>query len=307
MLFIQHSCYFCDHVFGVTKDFFKQYFKHMAKHRNVHNMIFICPLERCSKAYKTYQGLYNHCKRLHITFSKASFGENEERTKSERAAILCKLDSCQMPFFDMKMLIKHTKNHLRSVSGADVPISCPFQNCSRAYSNILSFSSHLSRTHRQLDTELLKHQSATSSHKISENCQSCFLPFSETDNSGHLLDNDNQCNINDLVTANTALHMPGNSTDVSLLSESVLKNIVEQFAMFFLKLEARHLVPQKTIQNVFDEIRILTKNADDRFKLCLIRTLNLNESEEKIFNNVFNSQSCSALLQNECCALSTAF
>ena len=57
----------------------------MAKHCNMHSVIFICPLKRYSKAYKTYyQGLYNHCKRLHTTFLKASFGENDERKKVKR-------------------------------------------------------------------------------------------------------------------------------------------------------------------------------------------------------------------------------
>ena len=56
----------------------------MAKHCNMHSVIFICPLKRYSKAYKTYyRGVYNHCKRLHTTFLKASFGENDERNKSE--------------------------------------------------------------------------------------------------------------------------------------------------------------------------------------------------------------------------------
>ena len=54
----------------------------MAKHCNMHSVIFICSLKRYSKAYKTYyRGLYNHCKRLYTTFLKASFGENDERKK----------------------------------------------------------------------------------------------------------------------------------------------------------------------------------------------------------------------------------
>ena len=67
--------------------------------------------------------------------------------------------------------------------------------------------------------------------------------------------------------------MPGNTKDVSLLSKSVLKS--------------SELSASKNIQNVFDETRILTENADDSLKLCL---------------------ACfAAPLQNECCVLSTTF
>ena len=67
--------------------------------------------------------------------------------------------------------------------------------------------------------------------------------------------------------------MPGNTKDVSLLSKSVRKS--------------SELSASKNIQNVFDETRILTENADDSLKLCL---------------------ACfAAPLQNECCVLSTTF
>ena len=63
--------------------------------------------------------------------------------------------------------------------------------------------------------------------------------------------------------------MPGNTKDVSLLSKSVLKS--------------PELSASENIQNVFDETRILTENADDSIKLCLACTLNLNNFEEKTF------------------------
>ena len=63
--------------------------------------------------------------------------------------------------------------------------------------------------------------------------------------------------------------MPGNTKDLSLLSKSVFKS--------------SELSASENIQNVFNETRILTENADDSIKLCLAFTLNLNKSAEKTF------------------------
>jgi len=298
LIMLAQSCSICDHTFSETTNYFRTYFKHLAKHRNMHNMTLTCPDLNCPNIYKSYQGLYNHFKRCHIAFRRTFIAENFERTGyGNELVFICKLDSCQLTFTDMKILIKHTYSHLRSNTGSDTEITCPYQNCTRAYINILSLRSHISRCHKQIVEKSSLAYTAHSSvgTDIIELQESAICDHRQDDDAG--------------TATGTTSHALNNISisDVSFLSESVHDCFVNPFAMFCLKLEACHLVPRSIIQSVFDEIKILSENADSNLKDRLAHTLHLSETQSNDLNDVFDTQSFSAILQNECNGLSTTY
>ena len=63
---------------------------------------------------------------------------------------ICPLKFCQEPFVYLKPYISHLKTHMKY----DFSIGCPFPNCTKSYSVVSSFSTHLSRNHCKNDTVL---------------------------------------------------------------------------------------------------------------------------------------------------------
>lgn len=113
------------------------YVDHCRIHKNVHNVDFPCAFSNCRRRFINCNSFKCHVLRDH-TFSKY----NEA---SKNVSLNCSLPFCENVFFaDLPALLLHIKQHIY----AGIKLKCPYLNCSSSFACISSFTSHLSRYHR---------------------------------------------------------------------------------------------------------------------------------------------------------------
>lgn len=126
---------------------------------------------------------------------------------------------------DVHNLIAHIKTHLDEKA----KIICPFISCNRFYQVKSSFSSHVSRCHWD-SMNTIKRVTLKNNYV-----------------------NDHQeSNVSNYNSANDVNEI---FEDGNILNDSTLnQNFVRNLALFYLKLETKHLLPSSTIQKISEEI-----------------------------------------------------
>ena len=176
-----------------------------------------------------------------------------QQDRRKRVVLNGTLEWCGKKCIDYKSLIKHLKSHIRE----NIEIECPFPNYSSAYNKVSSFSSHLTRMHKvhlRARQEVVHHVSRSLSQdaELGDNIN---------------LDAENADIVNDIEYINDS-HVKDVFETGELEGNDDLNAVdLNPFAMFLLKLESKLLVPQSTIQAIFDEIvaRILRENLSSRY------------------------------------------
>ena len=270
------SCYFCGNKFSSFS--IELYLKHMARHRCIHNFKFKCGYLSCPTTYKSYSALYTHCKRHHFAYRKRTnivlLTEADIGTSSVLPTPNCTVPSCQRTCKDRKHLVNHMKSHIRM----NCEIQCPFRNCSSRYSKVSSFSSHLSRCHRDVSHD--EQLCSTGSVNIQE-----LQKIEELD-----------CSANDSFTSVSQTRSAANSGNDTI---EMTRDIINPFAMLLLKLESKLLVPQSTIQILVEELMHITESTDEHLKTVLTKKLDLPETHCSSLKRVFENESLSSLLNNK--------
>ena len=105
-------------------------------------------------------GLKIYCDLIAISFFKALIMSD--------IIYKCPVEYCEKTFLSSADIIAHLKTHIKYGH----KIKCPYVLCEKSYNYVSSFSSHISRVHRQsMHAPLL--------HKLEESCeeQHLFLPM----------------------------------------------------------------------------------------------------------------------------------
>ena len=117
-------------------------------HSNEANITFLCAFDTCKRAFRTYSAFKSHVFRDHVNDS------NKRKLSVGEASVMlhCPLGFCGRHIESLQDLIKHLKDlikHLKDHIMQGNEIICPFQGCGMKYSVKSSFSSHLSRHHKE--------------------------------------------------------------------------------------------------------------------------------------------------------------
>ncbi|XP_055959220.1 uncharacterized protein LOC126831692 [Patella vulgata] len=152
----------------------------------------------------------------------------------------CSVAGCQEASDSPPSLIAHLKTHL--VKGDQ--ICCPISPCKSLFKIKSSFSSHLTRKHHNWTKDSFNRQS------VDDNITSD-SEYSAVDNY-QLDDVDQEGSVDNIDIDEYDTIADENDEDISV--EDYESNFMTSFALFYLKLQAKQLIPQSTIQFIVEEI-----------------------------------------------------
>lgn len=248
----------------------KLYVDHWRIHRNVHNVDFPCAYINCRRRFINYNTFKSHVIRDH------SFSKSNETSKN--VSLNCSLPLCKNLFFaDLPSLISHIKKHI----DAGIKLKCPYSNCSFSFLNKSSFTSHLSRYHRNWGIDAL-----------SQN-------YFASQNESPLCDNE--------TSASSSSFENNNGGTYPVYKPTSLDNFSKDMGLFYLKLQAKKLVPISTIQLINDEIQkindshieILSENLKSKLKSHNIPNSDIDKIIDDIKNNDIFSKCNSEILRSD--------
>ena len=203
-------------------------------------------------------------------------------------AVVCVLEFCGRKCEDLKDLLTHIKEHI----SAGLEICCPFHGCDKHFSKKSSFTSHLSRCHRNYSVQdvakkfLVDHDLGrqSGSHDCEDNLFEPNVPISESDieeNEDHELAN------------------------ADFGPDTWVTDYTKCIALFLLKLQTKNLIPVKTIQGIVDELHFMQQSAIDLSVSYIkgkVATIGLSEEAHKEVDDIINSMenlSCSLMSKSE--------
>lgn len=193
----------------------KCYMLHCRTHRNRHNREFPCGFQLCCRTFKNYSAFRSHIQRDHISVS----------TDAKNVELKCPLQFCNdLAFNSIQLFFSHLKLHITN----GITIQCPFHDCHVNFSKIKSFSSHISRYHKNRNLHKL---SDTCKHRNEENAHSYVVESTEMSPN---MSNEN-ANVSNILTADST------------------KQLRVNMGLFYLKLYAKYLLPNSVIQNIVEQ------------------------------------------------------
>ncbi|XP_054772889.2 uncharacterized protein LOC129280926 [Lytechinus pictus] len=217
-----------------STDSLKQFSDHFKVHRNVANFDFPCGVPGCCRTFRHYSSFKAHVYRDHQHLSR------KHAVQHVHITLYCPL--CAVKFTEISDVLSHLKGHISS--GVAVP--CPFAHCQKQFSVKSSFSSHISRQHSKRQVEFLsesvlreKYKALTESNPAEEDDQE--FPDEE------------------ILHCTDDVKVDDTEEDVFVTNDVFKENL----ALFYLKLEAKFLLPSSTIQeivNSFQEIHSLSNS-----------------------------------------------
>lgn len=214
------SCNFC----GKSVKSLRGYVLHCKLHRNEPRCLFKCFAADCKQTFVTYASFKAHFYRKHNVSAPVNV-----TVGTAAVAVKCAVALCERQCQDAKSLISHLKEHI--VEGRAV--SCPVRGCTDVFKVKSSFTSHMSRKHRDFTesriSDLYRDLSAYQSSSQS-------LP-TELHDSGP-----------EFVEAGTD---EGDTDTSGDFSDLFLRNV----CLFYLKLQGQFLLPASTTQHIVEEIQ----------------------------------------------------
>jgi len=220
--------YTCKHCCYNTSGL-KAFVSHCSLHRNVCGVQFSCPVKNCLFSFSNYYTLKSHVRRLHLEDLRPL-----RKFRDIEVPLICNIFSCGKVFQTLTDFLNHLNFHFSDGSGISVP--CPYDGCGKSFSIRSSFSSHISRKHRDTCTQNLA--AAVLHDWAGEGCHVI----------EDVVDTGDDCIETHLLNVNE--------------QDAFLKSI----AMFYLKLQAKFLLPATTIQQILEEYKIV--NAVGQQHIC---------------------------------------
>ena len=255
-----YNCCIC----GVSIHSQKAYVVHCKLHRNEPRCIFKCVAIGCKLFFSRYAAFKSHFYRHHNGASSAVHDV-------ALATLKCTVSPCETQCDGVKELVHHLKQHI--VEGR--PVNCPVRGCKTVFTVKSSFTSHMSRKHRQCSANMI---CGTLQDKNPE-CPST--------SEQRITD----CTIEATSSVSVAEDTIG---DMSNFSDLYLRNV----CMFYTKLQGQNLVPASTIQNIVEEIQNIHELGQtytlNRLKLVLKELSVSDEDIVKICDTVKESDLFSA-------------
>lgn len=253
-----YSCPLCRHLSKSVKS----YIDHFRLHRNIPNFKIPCPYQHCLHTLSTHSALRSHVARKHCCQSRR---HNELELQIREVALVCKDALCRKICISRIDLIKHLKEHIKDGGN----IACPYKNCSSNYTKLGSFKAHISRMHRNETVgnidDAYKHGNISSE------------PLPDRDISDE----------NESMEVEEVMHLGSDNIQVSEDNDDnsevdYSSILLEDIALFYLKLQAEHLIPASTIQKIHSEFQNLHEISRDQVVKKLTQQLaacNINDDK----------------------------
>ena len=178
--------------------------------------------------------LKTHLHRTHGLQTKKKESVRNDYTENKKGKYVCTVEICRKEFDNLPILLKHLKVH---ITKTQEKITCPFRRCRRQYTVLSSFTSHLSKIHKNHEKLLLDHDRSCSTENTIQNS----IADEVTD--------ERPLDINDHINISVAPERQEIQPDINLESDLFLYNV----AQFYLKLESQLLIPASTIQLILEE------------------------------------------------------
>lgn len=222
---------------------------------------------KCSKTLNSFEKLLTHLSLIHA---------NEHNF-----SINCNFDGCQKLFKNVGSFKSHTfrkhysllqeqksksglllkcktckKNveelnlHLRKHCTDGQAIICPAPSCNHKYTVFSSYTSHFSRNHGNLSKQLDKESANVDSQEVT-------LPVQEA--------------------------TPFENTDTTVTYENCMKR---NLALLQLKIQEKYMIPQSTVQKIFDDYKEIFKLSNDSLTLQLEDVLSKGGVNEKTVDSI---------------------
>uniref|UniRef100_A0A9J7XWE9 Histone H2B n=1 Tax=Cyprinus carpio carpio TaxID=630221 RepID=A0A9J7XWE9_CYPCA len=232
-----------------SSDTIPRYVKHVKVHRNRANFRYPRGISKCPCNFKTFCALQTHMYRNH---------SKPKPARSQKCVDLnCQVEECTFKSSHLSSLCEHLNMHIRDGE----KIVCPISTCQKLFSVRSSFTSHLSRKHAK---DLVA-------------CRD-----GGVNNDDAAMHDDAVEMGNDDMTETVEFPEVGNySGDVERDRNAFLTNL----ALFYLRMQAKMLLPASTISTLIEEFQELCTNAMSQMFVRLCEELsNLDIPDERIFN-----------------------
>jgi hypothetical protein len=205
--------------------------EHVQIHRNTANFVFHCGISECSRTFGKLEAFKSHVYRDHNKLKKL---ERSKPLQHSDINISCQVRFCEFNCNGFAEFISHIKDHIEK--GEE--IECPFKSCSSTFKVKSSFSSHLSRKHKSCTVENLD-VSVYDSQVISSTI-------------GH----QNDQSYEDMGFDGSVDTIDEEVNEGNAIKQTVDENnFINNLALFYLKMQAKMLLPATTIQTLIGEFQ----------------------------------------------------
>lgn len=188
---------------------------------------FKCAFLDCTRSFRNVTQLECHVYREHQDKRRAQV------TAIERVS--CHVEFCDVRCNDLSSLNSHLKSHIREGRA----VSCPFRQCGRTFSVVSSFTSHFSRVHKSCTaSSLLGLETVGRETRLTAT--------NEQVEDVSVLEGDLTDDITDDNEGDQAAVLPERA-DESLF--------LHNLAFFYLKLQAKLLLPASVIQSIIEDFQ----------------------------------------------------
>ena len=215
-----YSCQLCT----FSSESLKAYTEHYQFHKNVANFNFPCGVSNCTRTFNKYSSFRSHVHRDHQKYKREV---KAAKFKNYDATLSCQVPACTFKCKDLSKFFQHLRSHIDT----DTEVQCPFKNCIRVFSKKSSFSSHLSKKHRDWAVNLL-------SNSVHYTDQATFRQDDVANATESVSDVESEGCIDD---------------ETCLIQEVDHSQYLHSLSLFYLKLQAKFLLPSSTIQSIIDE------------------------------------------------------
>lgn len=197
----------------------REYVLHCRLHRNEPRAIFKCVAGDCKQSFSKYGAFKSHFYRRHNSCTAAVTAHAVVNTD-----LICSVSLCSYQCQDVASFVAHLKNHIKEGRA----VYCPVRGCKSVFHVMSSFTSHMSRKHRNCSVN-----SITDSHRPSA--------------SEILSVTSEQCPED--LDVNTGVSEVSEMGSFQNFDDLYLRNV----SLFYMKLQGQFLLPASTIQNIVDE------------------------------------------------------
>lgn len=107
----------------------------MRINKNTPNLIFKCVLPDCSQTFQNFS-----------TFKYHTYRHNKRvvRPTLSGVELTCHVDICSARCETLMAFYSHLKTHIREGK----TVACPYRHCSKSFTVLSTFTSHMSRKHK---------------------------------------------------------------------------------------------------------------------------------------------------------------
>ena len=246
-----YTCEACNH----ESQSLRAYSLHLQFHRNIGHFEFPCKHTDCNRRFKTYSSFKSHCSRDHSRSK-----QFQSQLSSDGISLLCNVSTCTLNCANLQNLLSHLREHLSN----NEDIQCPFSGCCKIFVKKSSFSSHLSRCHKN--------------YSVSQ-VASTFIPAVPFADEGVF---------NGDVAADSYEECDDDSdSEVSSdLVEVDKGEFVNSLALFYLKLQAKYILPASTIQTIIDETQVIHNLSQSFLSRKLRNILTAHDLSKKVVDEI---------------------